>query len=108
MSLKVPGLATLKKYGLSLEEWEQIADSQGRVCAICKGLPKSGSGILHIDHHHIKMWKRLKPEVRKTFVRGLACFRCNSQFMRRGLTANLAKEIYEYLKKYEATKPEIK
>ncbi len=99
--LKIPSKATLKKYGLSLEEWNAIADSQNRVCAICHGLPKSGSGILHIDHEHVKKWKKMKPEMRKTFVRGLACYRCNSQYMRRGLNSALAKTVFDYLLKYE-------
>lgn len=102
--LKVPTKATLKKYGLSLEEWNKIADSQGRVCAICKNLPKSGSGILHIDHEHVKKWKKMKPELRKTYVRGLACYMCNSQYMRRGLNSALAKSVYDYLHSYEENK----
>src|ERR1035437_5919459 len=102
--LKIPTKNTLKKYGLSLEEWNEIADRQNRVCAICGGLPKSGSGILHIDHEHVRMWKKLKPEIRKTFVRGLACYRCNSQYMRRGLNSKLAKTVYDYLLNYESNK----
>lgn len=102
--LKVPTRATLKRYGLSLEEWERIANSQGRVCAICGGLPKSGSGILHIDHFHLKGWKKLKPNERKKEVRGLCCYRCNSQFLRRGLTAELSMKVSDYLNKFEKKK----
>lgn len=106
--LKVPTKNTLKKYGISFEEWNHLADSQGRVCAICKGLPKSGSGILHIDHHHVKKWRKMEPKIRKLYIRGLACFRCNSQFIRRGLTTELAKSVWEYLQKYEINKKEEK
>ncbi len=93
-----PSDKTLAKYGLSKLAWYRIAAGQGGVCAICGGLPKSGR--LHIDHEHVKGWKRMAPRERAKYVRGLCCFRCNSQFLRRGLTLTLAKKVVDYLFAY--------
>lgn len=96
--LKVPTDKTLAKYGLDLVSWGRLALAQKGVCGVCKGLPKSGR--LHIDHFHIRGYKKLPPDQRRRYVRGLACFRCNSQFMRRGLTLELAKSVVDYLQRY--------
>ena len=93
-----PSAKTLAKYGLTLRNWLVMAAGRGGVCAICGGLPKSGR--LHIDHEHVKGWKRMAPSERAKYVRGLCCFRCNSQFLRRGLTLTLAKKVVDYLFTY--------
>ncbi len=93
-----PSAKTLAKYGLSRSVWVNLAECQGGGCAICGGLPRSGR--LHIDHEHAKGWKRMEPKERAKYVRGLCCFRCNSQFLRRGLTLELAKKVVDYLVNY--------
>lgn len=50
-------------FGLTPEEWQKINDSQGGVCAICKGVSDKA---LCVDHSH-KTGK----------VRGLLCGKCN-------------------------------
>ena len=97
--LKVPTKATLRKYGLSYVAWARIAMQQGSVCAICGNLPKSGR--LQIDHFHAKGWRKMIPMQRASYVRGLCCFRCNSQFLRRGLTWQLAKKVVDYLQAFD-------
>ncbi len=96
--LRAPSKRTLSKYGLSLIDWLCVAAKQDSRCAICGGLPKYGR--LHIDHEHIKGWKKMEPDKRMLHVRGLCCFRCNSQFLRRGLTLELAKKVVDYLEAY--------
>ena len=57
------------KFGITLEEYNRINQSQGGVCAICKGLNeirKNGTIDLAVDHNH-KTGK----------VRGLLCGNCN-------------------------------
>ena len=65
------------KYGISLNEYEDIYEKQHGVCAIC-GLPETkaqrrGTGLpvtldsLHVDHDHLT-----------GKVRGLLCYRCNT------------------------------
>lgn len=50
-----------RKYDLTIQEWNQICDSQQNICAICKKLAK-----LVVDHCH-KSGK----------VRGALCDKCN-------------------------------
>jgi hypothetical protein len=98
LPLQQPRPGTLRRYGLSLEEWEAIADRQGRVCGVCGGLPASGR--LQIDHDHVKGWKKMTPTDRKRYVRGLACFPCNSRHLSRGMTTEKARAIAGYLEAY--------
>ena len=55
-----------KKFGLTVEEYDEMLAAQGGVCAIC-GRPPRDDISLHVDHDH---------ETGK--VRGLTCFRCNN------------------------------
>jgi hypothetical protein len=100
MPLQTPKPPTLKRYGLSLEEWQEIVDRQEGVCAICRKLPKTGR--LCIDHEHIKGWKKLPPQQRKLAVRGLLCFFCNSRYCSRGITIEKAENMAQYLKNYRS------
>ena len=61
----------LKKYNLSLEDYDKMIEKQNGLCAIC-GLPESvkyrgKTKNLAIDHNH-----------NTDEVRGLLCYRCNS------------------------------
>ena len=93
-----PSKATVKKYGLNLEEWKAMADAQNHACFVCKQEPKKGR--LCIDHEHIKGWKKMPPEQRKKFVRGLLCWRCNTTFVGRAITVERSKAVTEYLENY--------
>ncbi len=53
------------KYGLTLEQYDDMLDRQGGGCAICDEPP--GDTALHVDHCHDT-----------GRIRGLLCFRCNS------------------------------
>jgi hypothetical protein len=54
-----------KKYGITSEQWEELFEKQGRVCAICKSAnPKTKQGW-HTDH---------KGEI----IRGILCRACNT------------------------------
>ena len=61
---------TLKRYGLTIEKFDQMLDQQNGVCAIC-GSPPATEGWqtvkqLHVDHDHAT-----------GHVRGLLCDTCN-------------------------------
>ena len=56
----------LKKYGLTLEQYERMLASQGGGCAVCGG-PPNGRGAFHVDHDH-----------ESGTVRGLLCHKCNT------------------------------
>jgi len=97
--VRTPAPATLKRYGLSEGEWKGILDAQGGVCAICEVEPKKER--LCIDHFHEKGWKKLPPELRKTFVRGLVCWFCNHYLLGRGVTIKKAENVVRFLRAYE-------
>jgi hypothetical protein len=97
--VKAPTKATLSKYGLNLELWTEIMTRQGWCCAICKTVPSSGR--LHIEHHHVKGWKKMPPEQRRLFIRGVACWNCNTQLLGRGLTIEKAKAVVLYMEEYK-------
>lgn len=50
------------RYGISLEQFNLILESQGNVCAVCKEPDK----VFCVDHNH----KTLK-------IRGIICLNCN-------------------------------
>jgi hypothetical protein len=102
--LLTPTLSTLKKYGLSVEEWRVMADEQGEACYVCKQKPTKGR--LCIDHEHVKGWKKMPPHQRKIYVRGLLCFRCNTTFVGRGVTVERSRNVTAYLEHYEILKTE--
>ncbi len=55
------------KYGMTLEEYDEMLSSQGGVCAICQGQAQDSRGFKpHVDHCH-----------RTGRVRGILCGRCN-------------------------------
>lgn len=73
----------LKKYGLTLEQYEAMHNAQGGVCLIC-GKPNQNNRILCVDHDH-KTGK----------VRGLLCTSCNSKL---GIFEENKIEFEAYLK----------
>lgn len=99
VSVKPPSAATLKKYGMTANEWTYIWEYQESVCAICKKVPESG--ILHVDHFHAKGFKKMKPEDRKRQVRGILCAYCNQRILVKGINLFKARNIVTYLEDFE-------
>jgi hypothetical protein len=56
----------LKKYGLTVSQFDQLSEAQNGVCAICKE-ENSLHDKLYVDHDHLT-----------GEVRGLLCVRCNA------------------------------
>lgn len=58
----------LLQYGITVEQFDDMARAQGGVCAICKKPPAgtANHGVLHVDHDHIT-----------NKIRGLLCGPCN-------------------------------
>lgn len=76
----------LKKYGLTLEEYEELLAEQDGVCAICLRRPSTS---LHVDHDH-----------RTGHVRGLLCGRCNPAIGLFAESPSLLARAMEYLRKH--------
>jgi Recombination endonuclease VII len=103
MEVKVPSAATLKKYGLTAEEWLKILADQNNVCFICQKYPSTGR--LCVDHYHVPKWKSLPPEQRKLWIRGILCWFCNHSYVGRAITVQKAERVVQYLKEFEAKRP---
>lgn len=101
--VKPPLPETLRKYGLSLDDWREILERQGNVCAICELEPKSGRMV--VDHEHVRGYKKLPPEERKRRIRGILCWFCNHWYVGRSITVKKARNVVAYLEEYEARKP---
>lgn len=56
----------LRKFGITVEAWEEMFERQDGGCAICHRVQKSGAKRLAVDHCHTT-----------GRVRGLLCYRCN-------------------------------
>lgn len=57
---------TLRKYGLTADDWFALLEVQENRCGICRADSAGGKGLWHIDHCH---------ETGR--VRGLLCHQCN-------------------------------
>lgn len=62
-----------RTYGLEWNKYDLLLARQNGKCAICK-LEKP----LCIDHVHIRGFKKMLPEQKVKYVRGLCCFMCNT------------------------------
>jgi len=78
------------KYGMTPEEHEEKARSQGNMCAIC-GREFGGTKALmpHVDHCH-KTGK----------IRDLLCLKCNTAIGHINEDPEIAKSIIRYLNKW--------
>jgi hypothetical protein len=83
----------LRKFGITLDEYERMAEMQGHVCAICgEGESVNHRGTktsrLAVDHDH-----------QTGAVRALLCFRCNTSlghFENNGLLHKALAYVEEY------------
>lgn len=99
--MKVPSPVTLKKYGLSEKEWTDLYLINKGNCPICGRVLEKPV----VDHLHVRNWKKMKPEKRKMYVRGLPCNYCNRRRLAKGMTLEIARNIVTYLERFEARMP---
>jgi hypothetical protein len=84
-------LRLAKQYGITYEQYTEMAEAQGWTCAACGGEP-NGLGLV-VDHHH-----------GNGRVRGLLCSRCNSALGLIDDSLDKAKALVAYLKRYRDDK----
>ena len=101
--MKDPKPKPLTRYGLPLEEWPAMLARQGGTCAVCRKAPTTGR--LCVDHEHVAGWKKMEPEQRKLYVRGLTCFFCNHYYLGRAITITKAENVVRMLREYEERRP---
>lgn len=102
VAIRVPTETTLRKYGLTADEWRELLAAQGDVCYICLKLPVSG--VFVTDHEHVRGFKKLEVAERRQFVRGIVCRFCNSHVVGRFVTLAKARRAVQYLQEYEDRK----
>lgn len=99
MQIRIPTPVTLKKYGMTSDDFVSLWNAQDGKCAICGNTPSTGR--LCIDHQHgIRGWKKLPNEKRKATVRGLLCWTCNRLIVGRGVTIERLEKALEYMKRF--------
>jgi len=88
------GSELLARYGLTIDAYRDMLESQGGVCAICGSSEPRGKGRWHIDHDH-----RCCPGDRSCgqCIRGLLCFLCNSRVLPIVENAGLLNKALAYL-----------
>ena len=74
------------KYGIGLEQYEEMLAKQGGVCAICESPPRHQARPLNVDHCH-KSGK----------VRGLLCTPCNAAIGGLRDSPELMRKAIEYV-----------
>jgi hypothetical protein len=78
-----------RKYGITIEQYEEMLAAQGGVCAICGREPNPNIS-LHVDHDH-----------ETGALRGLTCFRCNQAMGAFGEDPGLLRAAGDYLLRHD-------
>lgn len=96
----MPTKATLRKYGLTEDDYAHLLEKQMNRCPICE---REFSDKVRpvIDHVHVPKYKKKSPDERKKFVRGLLCIYDNRRMLPKGMTLQRARNIVAYLEKFE-------
>lgn len=80
------GYALKRKYGITLEQYEELLEKQGRCCAICERHESEFKTSLAVDHdHHSRR------------IRGLLCTSCNYRMVARHRDGELLRKIADYI-----------
>ena len=98
--IKTPSKYTLKKYGLSIQDWENLLISQNYCCPICE---RHFDETVHpvVDHFHISGYRKFPPEKKRKYIRGLLCIYDNLRVVSKSLTTKKAYNSWKYLKKFD-------
>lgn len=97
--VKPPAPATLRRYGLTVDDWLGHLARQDWKCPVCR--KAAGSVKLNTDHDHVPRWKSMTPAERRRYVRGVLCAYCNYRRVNSRMSAAEARRIADYLKAYE-------
>jgi hypothetical protein len=115
MSLTPPSKAALSKYGLTAEDWLEMAGESHGQCPICgvalqdKVITTERGGKIskmvrsnaHVDHVHVRGFDKMAPAMRRQFVRGLVCQMCNRFYLCQRMTKQKAVNMTVYFDRYE-------
>lgn len=79
-----------RRYGVTLEAYEEFVKFCGNKCAICESQPSIKRKVLDLDHDH-----------KLGHIRGLLCQRCNKVLGMVGENIELLQELIQYLINYK-------
>lgn len=97
--MRFPTAPTLKKYGMTEDDFAALWERQNGLCAVCgKDLM---SGAINIDHAHVRGWKKMEPEERRKYVRGITCWFDNRHTLMRGMTPARLRAAADYLESWK-------
>lgn len=83
------GYALKRKYGITLEQYEELLQKQNYSCAICERHESEFKTNLAVDHAH--------SGPKKGFIRGLLCTACNYRLVARHTDGDLLRRIADYV-----------
>ena len=82
-----------KKYGLTIDDYERIRDSQGGGCAICFRVDPVG----RVSKHTSEYWLHVDHDHRTGAIRGLLCGECNTVLGKMNDDPALLRRAADYL-----------
>lgn len=83
---KVRNQMLIRKYGISLDQWQGLFNTQDGCCAICSKHQSELKQTLNVDHSH-----------KTGIIRGLLCSKCNAAIGLLQDSSRIAKKAMEYL-----------
>lgn len=101
--LKQKAQRLYKTYGLTFKDYNEILIEQNFSCAVCKKVHPR----MCVDHVHVLGFKKMLPEEKRKYVRGICCFMCNTSFKAFEKTKDGARNrqmligTYEYFTQYK-------
>lgn len=84
-----------RKYGITVEQYDELLASQGGRCAICRREPRPDIS-LHLDHDH-----------QSGQLRGILCFRCNNALGDFDDDSTLLRAALGYLGQHQPVEDEV-
>ena len=94
-----PSPQTLKRYGITREQWLELLAAQDWKCPICD---KTGSDVKwNTDHEHVRGWEKMSDRERAKYTRGILCAYDNHRVVHSKISAKTAFRIAIYIFKYE-------
>lgn len=109
--IRIPSPETLKKHGLDVKSWKELAKRSGYACHICllagRPNPVPPSKILNIDHQHVPRYYKMPPEKKRLYHRGLLCYQHNRLLLQKGVTSAVLEAASDYLFDYQLRKEKL-
>ena len=74
------------RFGITEEQYEELLDRHGGLCALCRKSPEDEGKSLAVDHNH-----------KTGEIRGVLCGYCNHRILGRHTDADLLRRMAYYL-----------